>query len=57
MTWDIIAESWDHFAAAQKWFAVSETVSHLRYLERRGCIQESEREGVTQYSLIDATAR
>jgi glyoxylase-like metal-dependent hydrolase (beta-lactamase superfamily II) len=36
MTWDIVADSWDAFPVVQKWFAVSEAASHLRYLERRG---------------------
>jgi glyoxylase-like metal-dependent hydrolase (beta-lactamase superfamily II) len=36
MTWDIVADSWDEFPVVQKWFAVSEAASHLRYLERRG---------------------
>ncbi len=38
MTWEIVAESWTRFPIVQKWFAVSEAASHLRYLERRGAI-------------------
>jgi glyoxylase-like metal-dependent hydrolase (beta-lactamase superfamily II) len=33
MTWDINAETWDHFPVAQKWFATGEAIAHLRYLE------------------------
>jgi len=36
MTWDIEAETWDHFPVAQKWFATGEALSHLRYLEEEG---------------------
>jgi glyoxylase-like metal-dependent hydrolase (beta-lactamase superfamily II) len=50
MTWDIVAESWADFPVVQKWFATSEAVSHLRYLQRRGLIAESESEGVVRYS-------
>jgi glyoxylase-like metal-dependent hydrolase (beta-lactamase superfamily II) len=50
MTWDIVAESWARFPVVQKWFAVSEAVSHLRYLERRGLITESENGGVVRFS-------
>ena len=49
MTWDIVAESWTDFPVVQKWFAVSEALSHLRYLERRGVIAGSEEEGVMRF--------
>jgi glyoxylase-like metal-dependent hydrolase (beta-lactamase superfamily II) len=35
MTWDIVANSWEDFPIVQKWFAVSEAMSHLRYLQFR----------------------
>lgn len=38
MTWDIVANSWDDFPVAQKWFATGETISHLRYLENKKLI-------------------
>ncbi len=50
MTWDIVAESWARFPIVQKWFAVSEATSHLRYLERRGVITGLERDGVIGFS-------
>ena len=49
MTWDLVAESWTDFPVVQKWFAVSEAVSHLRYLERRGVIAGSKEEGVMRF--------
>ncbi len=38
MSWDIDCESWDQFPVAQKWFALGEAISHLRYLEEDGLI-------------------
>ena len=38
MTWDIVADSWEEFPIAQKWFATGEAISHLRYLENQGRI-------------------
>ena len=49
MTWDIVAESWAGFPIVQKWFATSEAVSHLRYLERRGFVTGSEVAGVLRF--------
>ncbi len=53
MTWDIVADSWNDFPVVQKWFAVGEAGSHLRYLELRGRIVPHEREGVVVYRLSD----
>ncbi len=33
MSWDIVHDSWDSFPMTQKWFAVGEAISHLKYLE------------------------
>lgn len=52
MTWRIRAESWDEFPLAQKWFAVGETLAHLKYLEKQGklsCEDAGER-GLIFYS-------
>lgn len=38
MTWDITYKSWDEFPLAQKWFAMGEAISHLRYLEEKDAI-------------------
>ncbi len=51
MTWDISAESWRTFPVVQKWFAVSEAVSHLRHLVRRDIVAGTRVEGVIQYDL------
>lgn len=41
MTWDMVYKSWDNVAAAQKFFATGEALSHLRYLECKGLIQRA----------------
>ena len=49
MTWDIVAESWTQFPVVQKWFAVSEAASHLRYLQHRGLVTPDVSGGVVRY--------
>jgi glyoxylase-like metal-dependent hydrolase (beta-lactamase superfamily II) len=36
ITWDIPANSWEEFPPLQKWFAFSETLAHIRFLENKG---------------------
>ncbi len=40
MKWDIMYDSWDLFPVTQKWFALGEVISHLKYLEENGVIQK-----------------
>jgi len=35
MSWDITFDSWDLFPMTQKWFAIGEAISHLKYLEEK----------------------
>jgi hypothetical protein len=51
MTWDIEAESWDHFPVAQKWFATGEAISHLRYLEEEKKVICENKDGLIFFSL------
>ncbi len=51
MSWDIDCSSWAAFPVAQKWFATSEAIAHLQYLEGEGKIARGKREGVRQYLL------
>jgi glyoxylase-like metal-dependent hydrolase (beta-lactamase superfamily II) len=44
MSWDITYDSWDLFPMTQKWFAIGEAISHLKYLEGKKRIRK-EREG------------
>jgi glyoxylase-like metal-dependent hydrolase (beta-lactamase superfamily II) len=53
MTWDIEAESWDHFPVAQRWFATGEAISHLRYLEEEGKLVRHKGEKTTFFSAIN----
>ena len=38
-SWDIGYSSWELFPASQKWFAVGETIAHLKYLEEEAMIR------------------
>jgi glyoxylase-like metal-dependent hydrolase (beta-lactamase superfamily II) len=51
MTWDIDCESWDQFPVAQKWFALGEAISHLRYLEEDGKIVRMTVDQTTEFVL------
>ena len=52
MTWDIDCGSWAAFPTPQKWFATSEAIAHLRYLEEEGKISRDERDGCRFYSRL-----
>lgn len=51
MTWNIDCDSWNSFPVMQKFFAVGETISHLRYLEEKGMIRKEMREQRAVYSV------
>jgi glyoxylase-like metal-dependent hydrolase (beta-lactamase superfamily II) len=51
LTWDIVADGWSTFPVVQKWFAVGEALSHLRYLERRDEVVADEHDGQLLYGL------
>ena len=51
MTWDINAETWDHFPVAQKWFATGEAIAHLRYLEEEKKVTRKNKVGLILFSL------
>ncbi len=54
MTWDITAESWDHFPLMQQWFATGEALAHLRLLEKRGRVtQTMSSDDIILFSLVD----
>jgi len=58
MTWDISAKSWDDFPLMQKWFATGEALAHLRFLEKKGFISETEQsDNVIRYSLINGAGK
>ncbi len=42
ISWDIRVRSWEEFPAAQKWFAMGETIAHLNYLESAGKVRRLE---------------
>jgi glyoxylase-like metal-dependent hydrolase (beta-lactamase superfamily II) len=51
MTWDINAETWDHFPVAQKWFATGEAIAHLRYLEKEEKVTRENENELILFSL------
>jgi glyoxylase-like metal-dependent hydrolase (beta-lactamase superfamily II) len=42
MTWDMSYETWEEFPAFTRWFAFSEALSHLQYLEALGEVTRHE---------------
>ena len=50
--WDIDCKSWEEFPAQQKWFAIGETMAHLRYLETSGKIRGELKDDNLLYSLV-----
>jgi glyoxylase-like metal-dependent hydrolase (beta-lactamase superfamily II) len=51
MSWDVTYDSWDLFPVLQKWFAVGEAISHLKYLEEEGRVRKESEELKIIYSL------
>jgi glyoxylase-like metal-dependent hydrolase (beta-lactamase superfamily II) len=53
MSWDITFDSWDLFPMTQKWFAIGEAISHLKYLEGEKKIIKKMEGGKIIFSLND----
>ncbi|TET43956.1 MAG: MBL fold metallo-hydrolase [Dehalococcoidia bacterium] len=51
VSWDIDCSSWELFPPSQKWFAVGETIAHLKYLEENRMIQRKTKEQKIVFSL------
>lgn len=51
VTWDVEYGSWKKFPPSQKWFAVGETLAHLKYLEEEGKIQRKTKKDKIAFSL------
>jgi glyoxylase-like metal-dependent hydrolase (beta-lactamase superfamily II) len=51
VSWDLDYSSWELFPASQKWFAVGETIAHLKYLEEEAMVQRKTRGGKIVFSL------
>ena len=51
VTWDIDCDSWEDFPPPQKWFAFSETMAHLIYLEQEGKIRRENRDNKITFTL------
>jgi len=51
MSWDITFDSWDLFPMTQKWFAIGEAISHLKYLEEKKKIKREMASGKIVFSV------
>jgi len=51
VSWDIDCSSWELFPPSQKWFALGETIAHLKYLEENRMIHRKTREQKIVFSL------
>ena len=49
MTWDMSYESFQDFPIMQKWFALGESIAHIRYLERGGKVRRRFSKGIIRY--------
>jgi glyoxylase-like metal-dependent hydrolase (beta-lactamase superfamily II) len=51
LTWNLDVRSWALFPPVQKWFAMGETVAHLKYLVACGRVESGEHQGRWVFSL------
>jgi glyoxylase-like metal-dependent hydrolase (beta-lactamase superfamily II) len=51
LSWDIKYDDWDDFPISQKYFAVGETIAHIKHLEFNGSIKCLTRENRYYYTL------
>jgi glyoxylase-like metal-dependent hydrolase (beta-lactamase superfamily II) len=51
ITWDIAFNSWKEFPPAQKWFAFSETLAHVKFLENKGRVRRHSQSDGILYSI------
>lgn len=53
-TWNTDSDVWDDFQPLQKFLAVGETISHLRYLEEKGTVRKEMKGQTIIYFLTDS---
>ncbi|MEB3755511.1 MAG: MBL fold metallo-hydrolase [Desulfurococcales archaeon] len=51
MTWDVAFKEWSEFPIAQKYFALGEALSHLKYLVVKGKVALEESNGAYKFSI------
>lgn len=50
VSWDVDYKSWELFPPQQKFFAVGETLAHLKYLEEEGLVRRKTKDGKILFS-------
>ncbi|MCD6358423.1 MAG: MBL fold metallo-hydrolase [Dehalococcoidia bacterium] len=50
--WDIKYSSWELFPSMQKWFAVGETIAHIKYLEGKNLVRQRTKNQQIVFSAI-----
>ena len=53
MTWKTESDSWESMPSTQQYFAAGEAFSHLIYLEKKGKVSGTIKNGETLYSLSE----
>jgi len=51
ITWNIAFNCWEDFPPVQKWFAFSETLAHVRFLENKGKVRRFAQKDRITYSI------
>lgn len=51
LTWSAHGLGWAQFPPHQKWFAMGETLAHLRWLEDHGLVSRTQRNGLFHYHI------
>ena len=51
LSWDMDFRSWELFPPVQKWFAIGETIAHLKYLEASGTVRSRKHKNRLLFSL------
>lgn len=53
MGWDIKADGWNDFPLPQQWFATTEAIAHLRYLEEKGKVARKTVGKIVQFFRVE----
>ena len=51
MTWQMNGQKWEDTEKLQRWFATSETIAHLRFVEENGVVAHMKENAGESYEL------